>query len=253
MSGDHRLHARYTYASSSSCTSGHIFTANSWIDLIPAYVACISLASLLSRVVVRKFSHGTPTTQADSSGYDSSLARPKAASGRANTDNIKVLRLSSTIALVAISAVSIFCGVGLAGGQDDWLRRPGWAKILSCITYVGARFPLERYLISYTPVQIYTLLLSIVAMMTGQRSRDTASTNLTIILVVAFFVSAYHALWPLMLAQHSLVPSPGALQWGEIVILFFSAVLLPLLSPRQYTPLDPKVSYLLLICRESSG
>lgn len=231
-------------------TSGHIFTANSWIDLIPAYVACISLASLLARVVARKLSHGTPTTRTDSSEYDSSLAPPKAASGGINIDYIKILRLCSTIALVAISAVSLFCGVGLADGQDDLLRRLDWVKIFVCITYVCTRFPLEHCLILYTTVQIYTLMLSSLAMMTGQRSMDMASTNLTIVLVVAFFVSAYHTLWPLMAARRSSVPSPSALQWGEIVILLFSAVLLPLLSPRQYTPLDPKASSLPLMCHE---
>ncbi|EIM89359.1 P-loop containing nucleoside triphosphate hydrolase protein, partial [Stereum hirsutum FP-91666 SS1] len=87
---------------------------------------------------------------------------------------------------------------------------------------------------------IYALGLSIISIVGGTKLQATISINLTIILVVAFFISAHRTLWPFILTHPSSTPMPGVLQWIETALLLFSGILLPLLSPRQYIPFDPK-------------
>ena len=67
--------------------------------------------------------------------------------------------------------------------------------------------------------------------------------NLTWLLLGAFLVYFYRDLLPLAFFGGS--PRDyfqGNLLWIEIAILFGTAVLLPLVIPRTYTPVDPNVN-----------
>lgn len=64
----------------------------------------------------------------------------------------------------------------------------------------------------------------------------------SLVLFVAFWVYVYRDLWPL--ATYSEVPkdvNEGLLLWTKIVVLFFTALLIPLFVPNIYVPVDPKV------------
>ena len=57
-----------------------------------------------------------------------------------------------------------------------------------------------------------------------------------------FSVYAYRNIWPLL--TFTLSPADayeGALLWVKIGLLTFAAIVVPLLVPRQYIPIDPKV------------
>ena len=63
------------------------------------------------------------------------------------------------------------------------------------------------------------------------------------VLFIAHVVYVYRDIWPL--ATYTLNPvdgSKGALLWTKLVVLFTTAVIIPLVVPRQYVPVDPKVN-----------
>jgi hypothetical protein len=56
-------------------------------------------------------------------------------------------------------------------------------------------------------------------------------------------VYVYRDIWPLAMYTESPVDgSEGALLWTKLVLLFTTAVIIPLVVPRQYVPVDPKVN-----------
>ena len=62
------------------------------------------------------------------------------------------------------------------------------------------------------------------------------------VLFLSWVVYAYRDLWPL--ATFTLRPadaSEGTLLWAKVGVLTLAAVAVPLLVPRQYVPVDPKV------------
>lgn len=69
-----------------------------------------------------------------------------------------------------------------------------------------------------------------------------ANTHLVLLLLVTFFVFAYRDLWPL--ATYTLRPVDayeGGLFWAKCAVLTFTAVVIPLVIPRQYVPFDSEV------------
>lgn len=70
----------------------------------------------------------------------------------------------------------------------------------------------------------------------------TANTHLVLLLLATFSVFVYRDIWPL--ATYTLEPADaaeGSLFWGKFVTLLITAVAIPLLIPRPYVPIDPKV------------
>ena len=62
------------------------------------------------------------------------------------------------------------------------------------------------------------------------------------ILFVALVVYVYRDIWPLATYTENPVDrSEGALLWTKLVVLFTTAVIIPLVVPRQYVPVDLKV------------
>ncbi|KDR68699.1 hypothetical protein GALMADRAFT_146052 [Galerina marginata CBS 339.88] len=86
----------------------------------------------------------------------------------------------------------------------------------------------------------YTAFLSGAALANSTWSQLlTRHTN--VILLTSFGVYFYRDVWPL--ATYTQVPqdqSDGPFLWVKIVVLTFTAVVIPLFVPRQYYPVDPK-------------
>ena len=64
--------------------------------------------------------------------------------------------------------------------------------------------------------------------------------HLNIILVATFALYVYRDLWPL--ATFNLEPldeKEGTLLWVKVILLSLTAVIIPLVTPRVYTPVDP--------------
>ena len=63
------------------------------------------------------------------------------------------------------------------------------------------------------------------------------------VLFIALVVYVYRDIWPLATYTENPVDgSEGALLWAKLVVLFTTAVIIPLVIPRQYVPVDPKVN-----------
>jgi len=63
------------------------------------------------------------------------------------------------------------------------------------------------------------------------------------VLFITLVVYIYRDVRPL--ATYTEIPvdgSEGALLWTKLVVLFTTAVIIPLVVPRQYVPVDPKVN-----------
>jgi hypothetical protein len=62
------------------------------------------------------------------------------------------------------------------------------------------------------------------------------------VLFVALAVYVYRDIWPLATyTENPVDASEGMLLWTKLIALFTTAVVIPLLVPRQYVPVDPKV------------
>ena len=60
---------------------------------------------------------------------------------------------------------------------------------------------------------------------------------------VALAVYVYRNIWPLATYTEDPVDgSEGALLWIKLTVLFTTAVIIPLVVPRQYVPIDRKVN-----------
>ena len=68
------------------------------------------------------------------------------------------------------------------------------------------------------------------------------SFHLSSILLAIFSIYAYRNIWPLLTFNMTPVDAyEGTLLWIKIGLLAFAAILVPLLVPCQYIPIDPKV------------
>ena len=68
------------------------------------------------------------------------------------------------------------------------------------------------------------------------------SRHCFILLFASLAINAYRNIWPL--ATYTKVPADihdGAFLWIKIALLLIGAILIPLFSPRKYTPLNPEV------------
>ena len=102
--------------------------------------------------------------------------------------------------------------------------------------------------------QMYAVSLALVTVTARKARASVTSFHLTSLLLGTFSVYAYRNIWPLL--TFTLSPADayeGALLWVRIGLLAFGAVLVPLLVPRRYTPIDPKArlaltkSYFLIV------
>ncbi|KAF4617689.1 hypothetical protein D9613_006261 [Agrocybe pediades] len=87
---------------------------------------------------------------------------------------------------------------------------------------------------------VYTSVLALVAITIPKWSQLATRYNIVVLLVM-LTVYTYRDVWPLATyAQTPVDISEGRTLWTKVVILFFTAVVIPLFVPRRYVPVDPK-------------
>lgn len=87
--------------------------------------------------------------------------------------------------------------------------------------------------------------MSVVSISAARSNSNSAIRHLNFVLIVTWSVFTYRDLWPL--ATFTLRPvdeAAGPLLWVEIAFLTIAGIFVPLLVPRQYIPVDPKVRVL---------
>src|ERR1700761_4829343 len=89
---------------------------------------------------------------------------------------------------------------------------------------------------------MYATFLALVTVTARRVRASITSFHLSSLLLGIFSVYAYRNIWPLL--TFTLSPADayeGALLWVKIGLLAFGAIVVPLLVPRQYIPINPKV------------
>ncbi len=100
---------------------------------------------------------------------------------------------------------------------------------------------------SHNLTQLYAAFLALVTVTRTVRALVT-SFHLSSLLLGTFSVYAYRNIWPLLTFTLSPVDAwEGALLWVRIGLLAIAAVVIPLLVPRQYIPIDPQARLSLTI------
>ncbi|KAH9041259.1 hypothetical protein EDB85DRAFT_1921835 [Lactarius pseudohatsudake] len=103
------------------------------------------------------------------------------------------------------------------------LTKREWLDLTLCLTYLYAAF------------------LALVAVTARRVRASIASLHLSSLLLGTFSVYAYRNIWPLLTFTLSPVDAwEGPLLWVRIGLLTFAAIVIPLLVPRRYIPIDPK-------------
>ena len=126
------------------------------------------------------------------------------------------------------------------------LTKREWLDLTLCLTYVRHRtffFDLAFSLESCIHlIQLYAAFLALVTVTARRVRASITSFHLSSLLLGTFSVYAYRDIWPLL--TFTLSPADayeGVLLWIKIGLLAFAAIVVPLLVPRQYIPIDPKV------------
>ncbi|KAG2065985.1 P-loop containing nucleoside triphosphate hydrolase protein [Suillus decipiens] len=85
----------------------------------------------------------------------------------------------------------------------------------------------------------YASILGLVSVTAKPRWSRVVSNHLATLLFAVFAVFAYRDLWPLITFHDRPKDfKEGSLLWAKVTILFLSSIVFPLVSPRQYVPVD---------------
>ncbi|KAG1757959.1 hypothetical protein EDB19DRAFT_1936472 [Suillus lakei] len=86
----------------------------------------------------------------------------------------------------------------------------------------------------------YASILGLISITTKPRWSRLVSNHLATLLFAVFAVFTYRDLWPLITFNKQPKDlKEGGLLWAKVTVLFLSSVVFPLVSPRQYVPVDP--------------
>ncbi|KAF8307153.1 P-loop containing nucleoside triphosphate hydrolase protein [Clavulina sp. PMI_390] len=87
----------------------------------------------------------------------------------------------------------------------------------------------------------YLLFLSYGIARSIRRLSSSLAQHRAIILLVEFLVLAYRDIWPLATYNQTPVDAPlGLLGWSRVALVFWAGIVVPLIIPGVYVPVDPK-------------
>jgi len=172
----------------------------------------------------------------------------------------KVLRLLGCMALVAFSVVAAVMsnddtyhtegkhwgkkhrGRHKKGGRSSDFSDYTWIQIALTAFYVcfchrGHDF---FWLCTHPPLQMYTCLLALCALVLPKRARRPANNHLSVLLLVAWGVYTYRDVWPLATYTLQPVDPDNWTVWASFAVLTAVGVIIPVLTPFEYIPIDPE-------------
>ncbi|PBK67572.1 P-loop containing nucleoside triphosphate hydrolase protein [Armillaria solidipes] len=106
--------------------------------------------------------------------------------------------------------------------SDTWLKPKEWLTTSLCLTF------------------LYTFLLAVISVTAHKRWSRVAIRHLNTILTITASIYVYRDIAPL--ATFTGVPldaSEGCILWTKIAVLLFTGIVIPLVVPREYIPVDP--------------
>ncbi|KZT28297.1 hypothetical protein NEOLEDRAFT_1145911 [Neolentinus lepideus HHB14362 ss-1] len=134
--------------------------------------------------------------------------------------------LCSSVALLGLAVATYFTG----NGSDLSLEHPEssdseWLQFAHCLTYG------------------YTTMLALLSVSLTNSWSQVAMRHFVLVMLSSFVVYAWRDLYPL--ATYNRTPVNGAegwILWATIALLGLAAVVIPVVTPRQYVPFDPEDS-----------
>jgi hypothetical protein len=247
--------------------------------MIPAYVAAASAVILilhliiLSKPVKKVWSRFLPPTKTEEetsalseeatrvNGFFSKAKASISRHGGLAIFAYKFARFIGCVVLLALSLVTFILEVredhSVGVDKVSWRQhrmsyhphndyipssRTEWLQFALCTTAVSSL--LLPVLVFAHSLQAYASMLGLISVTVKPRWSRLVSNHLATLLLAMFAVFAYRDLWPLTtLHQHPKELKEGALLWAKVVVLVLTSVVFPLVSPRQYIPIDPAVRH----------
>ncbi|KIY46182.1 P-loop containing nucleoside triphosphate hydrolase protein [Fistulina hepatica ATCC 64428] len=89
-------------------------------------------------------------------------------------------------------------------------------------------------------VYLYTCILSIVSLSARPAHGNVIKKHLVLILLVTFGVYFWRDVFPLATYKWNIAdPTHAGILWAKVIVLSITAIIIPLVVPRQYVPFDP--------------
>ncbi|VDC03809.1 unnamed protein product [Peniophora sp. CBMAI 1063] len=196
-----------------------------WRDarLVPAYVAGILVVEYFVSAIsgLRRDARSKPLAKDARGDYrpHKDLRSHIGSLGGARIFAFRIARAICVLALLAIYAYDLsrtYAGTEPVATEEA-------LKLVLFITY------------------LYASLLGLLNITAHASRAQTAGLHLVLVLLASCAAYGFRDIWPLM--TYTLRPldaGEGALLWLKISLLALAGIIIPLISPRQYVPLDPE-------------
>ncbi|KAJ8594874.1 hypothetical protein M405DRAFT_929881 [Rhizopogon salebrosus TDB-379] len=227
--------------------------------MIPAYVTAASAVILilhliiLSKPVKKVWSRFLPPTKTEEetsalseeatrvNGFFSKAKASISRHGGLAIFTYKFARFIGCLVLLALSLVTFILEVreehSVGADKVSWRQhRKSYHPHNGYIPFSRAEW--LQFALCMTAA--YASMLGLISVTVKPRWSRLVSNHLATLLLAIFAVFAYRDLWPLItFHQHPKELKEGTLLWAKVVVLFLTSVVFPLVSPRQYIPIDP--------------
>ncbi|KIO02467.1 hypothetical protein M404DRAFT_9898 [Pisolithus tinctorius Marx 270] len=131
-----------------------------------------------------------------------------------------------------------------------------FARFLGCLAFLGlciasllksseqsspALKALDQPQLAVCATAAYASVLGLISVTTKLSQSRAASAHLVVVLLALFSVYAHRDLYPLLtFTEEPRDLQEGRLLWAKLVILTMTSIILPVMCPTQYIPVDPK-------------
>ncbi|KAK0473305.1 hypothetical protein IW261DRAFT_1342846 [Armillaria novae-zelandiae] len=225
--------------------------------IVPAYVAATSVALLILHILliwtpVRRFisrlqknknisdnnRESQPTTQ--SFGILAEVREHVALHGGPTIFFYTVLKFLGSLALLGLSVASL-----VLDEQDRTHDNVGlygkWGKKHKGKKEHSQAFTNEEWLeASLCLTFLYTSFLALIAVTAKSRCSRVVARHFNVVLLATFGVYFYRDLFPLLTYTLPMQDPESSILWAKVVLLGVVAVLVPLIMPRAYIPVNTK-------------
>ncbi|KAJ3015276.1 hypothetical protein NUW54_g1089 [Trametes sanguinea] len=210
-------------ASPTSLTIQSVWTDSS---VIPVYCAALSaihlsVSAIWRRVLYKPVDETNSQDQSDSPQVPYWRRRIHSI-GNVTISYLRLLQFLAVFALFLLSLAELF--------DHEYLGRRQ-----------HARDPLLVIDIAHCVIYGYVTLLSTCALMGSARLNRVAFVHASLILAATWGFYMYRDVWPLATLDRSPADAAeGPILWAKLSLLSLGGVVIPLFSPRKYTPVDPQ-------------
>lgn len=220
---------------------------SAWLDsrMATVYVAAFSLIGLSIHVIVNKrhplAKRHVPVQDgvaASQNRFAQTILQHFAQYGSPAIAAYKIIRLLSITSLVVLAFLTM-----LSVDKNKKLLRPYLAET-AAVVCIHRPFDQRAAYSCRNHTQTYADILAVLTLIVPVPISRIVSAHVTLVVLALFGVYAFRDIWPSMtFTLHPQDLSEGWLLWAKIGNSAFSAIVVPMLEPYPYIPLDPQVRF----------